>query len=263
MNKKAVPVLIRIVLGAGAALWLFGFISLFVSGASRNIGSFTGIVLGFLVLFYALFMPSFHKSMKRVWEKKGAGKKVQIIVLILSMLILLTAITETVLMCTHANRNAPSSSRPPVVIVLGCQVRNGAPSMLLQERIDTAYEYLIAHPECSCIVSGGKGSDEAISEAKCMHDELVKMGIEESRIYMEDRSTSTRENLQFSKEIMEKEDLGDTALLITNSWHEFRAQVIASDLSIPCGGIGAGTPWWLLPSFYLRELYGILYQFVF
>ena len=132
--------------------------------------------------------------------------------------------------------------------------------MLLSERIETAYSYLQSHPEAVCIVSGGKGTDEVMSEAKCMYDELTKMGISPERIYMEDQSTSTRENLKFCKEIMAKEDLGDTAILITNSWHELRAQMIAAELDIPCGGLGAASPWWLIPSFYIRELYGILYQ---
>ena len=66
-----------------------------------------------------------------------------------------------------------------------------------------------------------------------------------------------------AREIMERENLGDTIVLVTNSWHEFRASMIASDIDLPCGNEGAATPPWRLPSNYLRELFGIAYQFVF
>lgn len=44
-----------------------------------------------------------------------------------------------------------------------------------------------------CIVSGGKGDSENISEAEAIW--LVDKGIDSSRIYKEDKSTSTVENI--------------------------------------------------------------------
>ena len=52
-------------------------------------------------------------------------------------------------------------------------------------------------------------------------------------------------------------------LLVTNSWHELRAQMIANSQGIPCGGEGADTPIWLLPCYYFRELFGVIYQLIF
>lgn len=262
MSHSILQIIIRVILVAAAVLLFIDNALLFASGASRNIGSLTAIILSLIAIVYALQMPRIHHRIAEIWKHGGGGKKALTVCALLAIVVLLTVAVETVFMCAYSNRQAPASDREPVVIVLGCQVRNGAPSLLLQARIDAAYEYLTEHPEAYCIASGGKGPDEAFSEAKCIYDELVKKGIDASRLFMEDRSTSTRENMLFSKEIMEKENLGDTAIIVTNAWHELRAQMIASDLGLPCGGKGASTAWWLLPSYYLRELYGILYQIV-
>ncbi len=255
-------ILLRSLIFLAALLLLLDLIAVFAVSAGRNIGTYTGMLLCLLAIGYALFQPKIHHAISTFWQRGGMRRVSVIAVAILAVVIFLTALTETILMVSFSHRKAPKSDSPPVVVVLGCQVLNGQPSMLLSERINTAYEYLSAHPESPCIVSGGQGPDEIMSEAKCMYDELIRMGISPDRLYMEDRSTTTRENLAFSKEIMEREDLGDTVVLVTNSWHEFRAQLIAGSLDIPCGTEGAGTPVWLLPCNYLRELYAILYQVV-
>lgn len=255
--------ILRIIFFIGAALMLLLFIALLFSGAGRNIGGAFGIFLSLAIMAYALFFPSIREKNRNIRAEGGKKWFLLRAVHILSIIFLLYALLVAVLIGVSAHKKAPSSDRPPVVVVLGCLVKNGRPSLLLQERIDTAYEYLSAHPECYCIVTGGKGSDEAMSEARCMYMELVKMGISEERIFMEERSTSTRENLSFSKEIMEGENLGDTMLLVTNSWHELRAQMIANSQGIPCGGEGADTPIWLLPCYYFRELFGVIYQLIF
>ena len=84
------------------------------------------------------------------------------------------------------------------IVVLGAGVNGTVPSLSLRERINAAYDYLTAHPDSVAIVSGGKGSGEDITEALCMYNELTKMGIDGSRVWMEDKATSTFENLQFS-----------------------------------------------------------------
>ena len=265
MSHSILQIILRLLLGIGASFLIIDFAALLLLGASRSIGAVLGIFPCVLILLYAVFMPRVHAWIGKVWKNGNTGRIG--LIAVASCIILLTVLfaIETVLMCIYSNKKAPESAsgRPPVVIVLGCQVRDGHASTLLQARIDTAYDYLSAHPECSCILSGGQGPDEVISEAQCMYDSLVSLGISPERLYIEDKSTTTRQNLKFCKEIMERENLGDTAVIITNSWHEFRAQMIARDLDLPCGGVGAPTAWWLLPANYLRELLAIVYQFVF
>jgi len=265
MNKTRRHIPIRIALGIVATALIADFVTLLLRNPLTSTGAILGLIPCAILLAYAICMPRVNARIAALWRKRGAGRITLIVLAVLLSAGILLVIVETTLMCIYANRPAPKSEtgRPPVVIVLGCLVKDGRPSTLLQDRIDTAADYLLAHPECRCIVSGGKGTDEEVSEARCMFDALVSAGISADRLIIEDRSTTTRENLRFCKEIMEREDLGDTAVIVTNSWHEFRAQMIASDLGLPCGAVGAPTAWWLLPANYLRELFAIAYQFVF
>ena len=93
------------------------------------------------------------------------------------------------------------------MIVLGCGVNGDRPSLMLTERLDAAYDYLNTHEEVVCILSGGQGKGENISEAECMYRSLTEKGIARDRLYKEDRSTSTRENLLYSKKIIEEKNL--------------------------------------------------------
>ena len=62
---------------------------------------------------------------------------------------------------------------PQVMIVLGCRVMpGGEPSILLQDRLDTALDYLDDHPDMTVVVSGGQGSNEPTSEAARKADYL-------------------------------------------------------------------------------------------
>lgn len=115
------------------------------------------------------------------------------------------------------------------IVVLGARVnKNGVPSKPLYWRIDAAEEYLRSNPETVAILSGGKGADEPMSEAQCMFDTLVARGIDESRLLMENRSTSTNENIRYSLALMEA---GASFGVVTNNFHVFRAVRIAEEVS--------------------------------
>ena len=73
---------------------------------------------------------------------------------------------------------------------------------MLQERLDAALKYLDDHKDTICVLSGGKGSDESISEAECMYRYMTERGIDPTKLIREDKSTTTRENLLFSMELL-------------------------------------------------------------
>lgn len=146
------------------------------------------------------------------------------------------------------------------VLLLGCQVRETGPSPTLQERIHRAYTYLQEHPDTICIVTGGKGSDEIMSEAQCMKSELTAMGIDESRIWLEDQATSTQENLQYSMAlIQEKTGTTPNAItIISSETHLFRAALMAKNLGLTATSIPAVTkPFLLRINNGLREIAAI------
>ena len=106
------------------------------------------------------------------------------------------------------------------LIVLGTQVNPDGPSKVLKYRLDRAKKYLDENSETICIVSGGKGTNEIMSEAAAMKKYLTETGIDPERIITEDRSTTTDENLQFSRIFLpENASIG----LVTNEFHMYRA----------------------------------------
>ena len=106
------------------------------------------------------------------------------------------------------------------IIVLGAQVRDDGPSVVLKYRLDQACKYLSDNKETVCVVSGGKGSNKPCTEAEAMEEYLVGKGIDPSRIIREDKSHNTLENMKFSKELIH--DRSASAGIVTNNFHVFR-----------------------------------------
>ncbi len=119
---------------------------------------------------------------------------------------------------------------PKLMIILGCKVESWGPSLLLQDRLDTALDYLASHPDMTVVVSGGKGDDEHMSEAQCMYDYLTGHGIDESRVFLEDQSRNTLQNFRFSRTLLEQlgHDVTEGVLVVSNGFHLTRARMLAS-----------------------------------
>ena len=154
-------------------------------------------------------------------------------------------------------RSAEGSSDPEAdyLIVLGCQVNGTAPSLMLRQRIDAAADYLNTYPDAVAIVSGGMGPGESITEAECMYNCLTAAGIDPARIILEDRATSTMENLRFSMEFLEP---GSTVAIVSNEFHLYRAGQMAENLGIDAALIPADTELPILHASYsLREIFAV------
>lgn len=249
---------LRLLLVGGSIWGILQLLLPFVYARILNMGNATGIMVLLFPLIYGLFMPRIHKLVRAAWQKK-IGKIGLVTAGTMAGLVFLLAVIETGCM-VHASTKAPAEDA--TLVVLGCRTYGDRPSVMLASRLDAAYEYLTEHPEAVCVVSGGQGPDEPISEGEFMYQYLVKKGIAPERIYRETESTSTRENLQFSKKIIEAEGLNPKIAIVTNEYHEYRASKIAEALDLENGAIPSKTPMWLLPTYYIRELYGILYEWV-
>ena len=141
------------------------------------------------------------------------------------------------------------------LIVLGARVKGTVPSLAFASRINAAAKYLKENQETVVIASGGKGNGEDISEAECIKRILVKQGISESRIILEDRSTDTYENIEFSKKLIPTE--AKLGLVVTNYFHQYRAISIASDQGLNVLGLPAKTPAKAILKSYTREYLAI------
>lgn len=152
-------------------------------------------------------------------------------------------------------------SNADYVIVLGAKVNGTRPSRVLRQRLDTAIEYAEQNSDSEIIVTGGKGTDEDISEAEAMKNYLVKKGISGDRIITENKAADTGENLEFSKDI-----IGDTdksIVIVTSDFHMYRAVKIAEQAGFTrISGLPARTDAGLVPNYYVREAFGVIKYFV-
>ncbi len=150
------------------------------------------------------------------------------------------------------------------LIILGCGIRkDGTPSPLLRGRIDRALDFRNRQVQTTgkdliFVTSGGQGPDEVQSESASMKQYLLEKGVPEERIIEEDRSTSTFENMKFSKEkIWEKNPDGKIAFSTTN-YHVFRGGLYARRVKMRALGMGAKTKWYFWPNAAVREFVGLL-----
>lgn len=148
------------------------------------------------------------------------------------------------------------------MIVLGAKVKpGGIPSLSLKNRLEEAVKYLKKYPRVKVIVSGGKGEDEDRTEASVMLKYLQDNGIETNRIVVEDQSTSTYENLLFSKELLPKETKKIT--IVSNDFHLKRAKYLAESLGFEVDVVAAKTPKSVELKLTLREKAALLKTYVF
>jgi uncharacterized SAM-binding protein YcdF (DUF218 family) len=142
------------------------------------------------------------------------------------------------------------------IIVLGAQVKENGPSVVLQYRLDAAYDYLMANPDTRCIVTGSQGANEPMTEASGMQAYLVSRGIDSLRIILEEQAENTVQNLVFSRALMDRE--GASAAIVTNNFHLFRALHIAAAHGYgDVQGISAYSTALYLPNNMAREFFGV------
>lgn len=137
-------------------------------------------------------------------------------------LCLALAVLTALLIPIFSGMTAHAPENLEYLIVLGARVNeDGEPSLSLQHRIRAAAEYWKENPDTILIASGGQGRDEPFSEAECIRRELLAAGVAEDKILLEDQSTSTAENLRFSRALMRSPDA--SVGIVTNNFHVYRA----------------------------------------
>lgn len=164
----------------------------------------------------------------------------------------------------HASFGTPKKNTD-YMVVLGAKVRVTGPSASLWDRIYGAYDYLESHPDVIAIVSGGQGEDEPITEAEAMYDELVKLGIDPDRIWLEEKATSTWENINFALDLVEErtgqrpQKLG----VVSSEYHLFRASLFARECGVEFVGIPAHTSRLSqMINHFMREVAGVWHYLV-
>lgn len=143
----------------------------------------------------------------------------------------------------HRTSDVKSIENVNTMIILGAKVNEDGISKTLKRRLDKAIEYYNTNKNINnIIVSGGQGSDEVVTEALAMKNYLVKNGVSKDKIIMEDKATTTLENIIFSKKIITDKNLKGKVLIVTSDYHLFRGQIIASILGIDNEGLCSISP---------------------
>ncbi|MEF2900656.1 MAG: YdcF family protein [Terrisporobacter sp.] len=143
----------------------------------------------------------------------------------------------------HRTSDVKSIENVNTMIILGAKVNEDGISKTLKRRLDKAIEYYNTNKNINnIIVSGGQGSDEVVTEALAMKNYLVKNGVSKDKIIMEDKATTTLENIIFSKKIITDKNLKGKVLIVTSDYHLFRGQFIASILGIDNEGLCSISP---------------------
>ncbi len=214
-----------------------------------NAGNLVGMAAAVCCFLATLFhKPLFH-LLKTLWQATSGKILLSVLTLLLAAGILFIGFCS-VRMAQHY-QNPPQT--PCTVVVLGCKVKGTIPSLMLQRRLEAASAYLQAHPEVPCIVSGGKGAGEDISEAQAMKTYLLAKGIAAERILLEDRSTDTQENLQFSKKILNENGLPNRITIVTDGFHQYRAHQMAKQMGLESWSVSGKTRKILIPTYWVRE----------
>lgn len=191
-------------------------------------------------------------------------------------------------------RILPRRRQYDYIIIHGAGLDGPRPTPLLAGRIDKALElWNKQHQHGKFVVSGGQGADEVVSEAQAMRDYLLEKGVPADAILMEDKSTTTWENLRYSLAIINADratgvgatsaatvasrdvttaasdastsdasgtvtSSGDfTTAVVTSDFHVFRCAEYAHNLGIKADGIGSHTKGWYWPTAFIREFIAI------
>lgn len=200
-----------------------------------------GNLLGAAICVYIIFWCGFNKQYKNIKKRLCERRTFKILWRIWNVcaaVFVVYAVTVSALMAYAALSPAPAGA---TAVVLGAQVKPWGPSVNLQQRIDAAEKYLCSNPDSKAVLSGGKGDDEHISEAECMYDVLIGCGIDADRLYKEDKSKNTQQNIKYSFQIIKEKGLNESLAIVTDSFHQLRARLIVrkQGISTPIGAVNA------------------------
>ena len=199
-----------------------------------------------------------------LWVLLKGKKKLRAVIAILVLIGFLIFAAAEIQVVHYACRK---DDRPvSAVIVLGAGVYGTTPSLSLRVRLEAALEYIVDKPDVPIVVSGGQGNGENITEAQCMRDWLVAHGVDEERIWMEERATSTKENIDFSRAVLQEHGIDTTGniAVVSADYHVYRASLYwGLPWMVPVPATMDGRWWPITVNYFIREAFGVVYLTVF
>lgn len=233
--------------------WLVGLI--FISLLIIKIGGDNFQTIFIISVIWLIYIGIFIKSLAKLKNKKWLIITSKIYNVLIFIFIITFILLEIFLCINIINfKEAKDIENLEYIIVLGAGLDGDNVGNTLKSRLDKVIEYKLSNGNTQVIVSGGQGKDEVISEAEAMKRYLIKNGIKENQIIKEDKSTTTLENIKFSKSILkDRNDENEKVLIVTNDFHLTRARIIANLLGIKSEGLASQTPIRIKINYLVRE----------
>jgi len=149
-----------------------------------------------------------------------------------------------------------------VILVLGAGIFTEQVTPMLADRLDRAFALYKHKPNSHILVSGGQGPDEPISEALAMQRYLISLGVNPSQILLEDQSTSTLENMQYSAQIIQHYFTSPPKIVcVTSQFHIMRAIRFGQKFKLRLVGVGSHTPYHFFEVALIRDFLALMYQY--
>lgn len=214
-----------------------------------NFSFSTIFILVSIILIYILIVTrnaSFKNTYTRIIYKTYK-------IIMMLFLILFMILQSAILINIYKTKDIDNIGKVDTMIILGAKVNENVVSKTLKLRLDKAIEYYHSNKDINIIVSGGQGKDEIMTEALAMKNYLVENNVDEEKIILEDKATTTLENIIFSKEIIGDLNLGDRILIVTSDYHLFRGRFIASILGFDNEGLCSISSWSSRLYYMIRE----------
>ena len=229
----------------GVMCCLYGVLVLLAISSSHWF-NYAGFIVGGILIAAGVFLERLCRGIKKI----PGWLKIIISLIILAVLVHFAWFESKVI----SFANSEPAEDAECMIILGAKVNGSRPSLEFQRRIDAALDYAKEHDDLVIICTGGKGSDEDIPESLAAYNYLLAKGIDESRLFREEKSTSTTENFLYAGEIIENLDGTSGVIVVSSAFHLYRASIIAgragfTDVSF-LGSVGLKI---LEPHYYIRE----------
>lgn len=248
---------------SGVMCCLYGVLVLLAISSSHWF-NYAGFIVGGILIAAGVFLERLCREIKKI----PVWLKIIIALIILAVLVHFSWFESKVI----SFANSEPAEDAEYMIILGAKVNGSRPSLEFQRRIDAALDYAREHDDLVIICTGGKGSDEDIPESLAAYNYLLANGIDESRLFREEKSTSTTENFLYAGEIIEALGSGclgaespdgtdgramnntSGVIVVSSAFHLYRASIIAeragfTDVSF-LGSTGLKI---LEPHYYIRE----------
>ncbi|MDR0915052.1 MAG: YdcF family protein, partial [Oscillospiraceae bacterium] len=201
---------------AAVCIFLFLWFAVPLPYDWKNIGK----VFGCFMCFGGFCFFAFRLKVQKIKEKLYKNKLAKFAWRALKAMVFAFAAYAIVVSAIILGCAATPAKADANLVVLGAQVQSHGPSAILLRRIEAAADYLNSNPNSICIASGGQGADEPYSEALAIKNTLIELGIAENRIILEDMSTSTQENLEFSLAKIPEEYKEQSLAIATDGFHQ-------------------------------------------